>query len=120
MLDRATVAVVDEMSRVLVIARRLPSGYLDPEVDPAISAASLVEQMTGWQPRSVTPALGCDIGHVFLAWGAERTETEPTVVPEWIALDGVPDRLARGEFRDAASVIGLMAALLADGRMRTT
>lgn len=112
----ATVAVVDDRSRVLLVHRRLPGGYLDPEVDPAMSAASLVEQETGWRPRSLTPVLGCEIGHVFLARGAERTDIEPTALPEWVALDGVPDRLARNEFTDAASVIGLLVALLADRR----
>lgn len=119
MRDRATVAVVDDMFRVLLVYRRLPGGYLDPEVDPALSAAWLVEEATGWRPRSLTPVLGCEVGHVFLARGAERSDIEPTVVPEWIALDAVPDRLARGEVTDAASVIGLLAALLAHGRMWT-
>lgn len=35
----------------------LPGGYVDPEEDPATTAAREVEEQTGWRPRSVE-ALG--------------------------------------------------------------
>lgn len=113
MRDRATVAVVDDAARILMVGRRLPGGFLDPEVDPPLSAAWLVEEATGWRPRSLTPVLGCEVGLVFLARGADRTDVEPTIVPAWVPLGGVPVRLARNEFTDAATVIGLLAALVA-------
>jgi len=60
-----TVLLDDPGQQVLMIWRHrfvqdrwtfeLPGGYVDPDEDPAVTAAGEVEEETGWRPRSMRP-----------------------------------------------------------------
>lgn len=98
----------------------LPGGYVEPDEDPAVAAIREVEEETGWRPHeaqhifSVQPAVGLADAEnmVFLAHGAELAATEPDINEaqqiEWLPIDSIPDRIARGEIVGAASVAGLL------------
>lgn len=61
----AMMVVLDDQDRVLMLWRHrwimdswvweLPGGYVDPDEDPAVTAAREVEEETGWRPRNVKP-----------------------------------------------------------------
>lgn len=128
-----TVLLDDAGERVLMIWRHrfvpdvwtweLPGGYVDPEEDPALTAAREVEEETGWRPRSMRlltrfqPLVGsADFENlVFLGEGAEDTGTAADINEaariEWIDLDSIPDRIARGETIGAGTQIGLLHVL---------
>ena len=103
----------------------LPGGYLDPDEDPAACAAREVEEETGWRPRTMEPLLTFQpmVGTIdqpnqlYLARGADPTGAQPDIneaeTVAWIPLDGVEDRIQRGEIVGAGSVSGLLAVLLA-------
>jgi 8-oxo-dGTP pyrophosphatase MutT (NUDIX family) len=101
----------------------LPGGYVDPNEDPAVTAAREVEEETGWRPRGVQPlvALQPSVGTtdcenlLFLAHGADYIG-EPTDINEaekiaWIPLATVRERIAAGEIVGAASQVGLLHVL---------
>lgn len=131
----AMVAVLDDEDRVLMMWRyrfilnrwvwELPGGYLDPDEDPVACAAREVEEETGWRPRTMEPLLTFQpmVGTieqtnlVYLARGADRTDTAPDVNEaeriDWIPLDEVRLRMSTGEIVGAGSVTALLAVLLA-------
>jgi 8-oxo-dGTP pyrophosphatase MutT (NUDIX family) len=98
----------------------LPGGYVDPDEDPAITAARAVEQETGWRPREVLPLVTFEpmLGSadaenlLFISHGADHTGQPPdlneTQKVAWIALTPVPERIARGEVAGAGSLVGLL------------
>jgi 8-oxo-dGTP pyrophosphatase MutT (NUDIX family) len=136
----ATTVVLDESDRVLMMWRHrfifdrwvweLPGGYVDETEDPSVSAAREVEEETGWRPGRLEPLLSFQpmVGTadaenlIYLARGAEYIGT-PVDINEakrvdWIDLDTVHDRIARGEIVGAASIVGLLAVLQARGGQR--
>jgi 8-oxo-dGDP phosphatase len=128
-----TVLLDDAGARVLMIWRHrfvldvwtweLPGGYVDPDEDPALTAAREVEEETGWRPRSMRlltrfqPLVGsADFENlIFLGEGAEDTGTPADINEaarvEWIDLDSIPDRIAQGEIIGAGTQIGLLHVL---------
>jgi len=123
----------DAGQRVLMIWRHrfvpdrwtweLPGGYVDPDEDPAVTAAREVQEETGWRPRGMRlltrfqPLAGsADFENlVFLGEGAEDTgrpaDINEAARVEWIGLNSVRDRIARGEIIGAGTQIGLLHAL---------
>jgi 8-oxo-dGDP phosphatase len=98
----------------------LPGGYVDPDEDPAVTAAREVEEETGWRPRDVVPLVSLqpsvgttDAEHLlFVSQGAEYIG-EPEDINEaerveWIRIDSLRERIAAGEIVGAASLVGLL------------
>jgi 8-oxo-dGTP pyrophosphatase MutT (NUDIX family) len=129
----AIVVVLDDQERVLMMWRHrfiidrwvweLPGGYVDPDEDPAVTAAREVEEETGWRPLNVQPlvSLQPSVGTtdaenlVFVARGAEYIG-DPEDINEaervaWIPLDSVRERMEKGEIVGAASQVGLLHVL---------
>jgi 8-oxo-dGTP pyrophosphatase MutT (NUDIX family) len=101
----------------------LPGGYVDPDEDPAVTAAREVEEETGWRPRKVSlllasqPSVGTTDAEslLFVAQGAEYLG-DPVDINEaervqWIPLDSVRERIAQGEIVGASSQAGLLHVL---------
>lgn len=101
----------------------LPGGYVDPNEEPAATAAREVEEETGWRPRDVRPLVSTQpmVGSadaenlLFVSLGAEYVG-DPTDINEaekidWISLASVRDRMAAGEIVGASSQVGLMHVL---------
>ncbi|WP_103349898.1 NUDIX hydrolase [Amycolatopsis sp. CA-128772] len=129
----AMMAVLDDQDRVLMLWRHrfiidrwvweLPGGYVDPEEDPAVTAAREVEEETGWRPLDVEPlgSLQPLVGSADaenLLYVARRSEYigEPEDINEaarvaWIRLDTVRDRIMKGEIVGAASQVALLHIL---------
>lgn len=128
-----TVLLDDAGARVLLIWRHrfvldrwtweLPGGYVDVDEDPAVTAAREVEEETGWRPRTMRlltrfqPLVGtADFENlIFLGEGAEDTgkpaDINEAARVEWVTLDSVRDRIARGEIIGAGTQIGLLHVL---------
>ncbi|GHG29891.1 MULTISPECIES: NUDIX hydrolase [Amycolatopsis] len=129
----AMMAVLDDQDRVLMLWRHrfiidrwvweLPGGYVDPEEDPAVTAAREVEEETGWRPLDVEPlgSLQPLVGSADaenLLYVARRSKYigEPEDINEaarvaWIELDTVRDRIMKGEIVGAASQVALLHIL---------
>lgn len=134
--DITLIAVLDDADRVLMLRRyrnaldrtvcELPGGYLPPGGDPEQCAARDVQKLTGRRPRELTrllafqPRLG-PIGRrsiVFLARTASPlppvvAPAAADVVPDWIPLHELQDRIASGDVVGADSVSAVLAVLLA-------
>jgi len=129
----AMMVVLDDQDRVLMMWRHrfiidrwvweLPGGYVDPDENPAVTAAREVEEETGWRPHDVRPLVSLQpiVGSadaenlLFVASGAEYTG-KPKDINEaervaWIRLGSVRERIERGEIVGAASQIGLLHVL---------
>jgi 8-oxo-dGTP pyrophosphatase MutT (NUDIX family) len=128
-----TVLLDDAGERVLMIWRHrfipdcwtweLPGGYVDPDEDPAVTAAREVEEETGWRPRGIRPLTRFQplVGNadfenlIFLGEGAEETgkpaDINEAARIEWITLESVPDRIATGEIIGAGTQTGLLHVL---------
>ena len=101
----------------------LPGGYVDPDEDPAITAAREVEEETGWRPRNVAPlvSLQPSVGTtdaenlLFVSNGAdyigEPTDINEAERIEWVRLDSIRERIDAGEIIGAASLVGLLYVL---------
>lgn len=135
-MPKAAMMVVldDSNERVLMMWRHrfiidrwvweLPGGYVDPNEDPAVTAAREVEEETGWRPRSVRrlelsiqPMVGSADAEnlLYVAQGAEYIG-EPEDINEaervaWVPLTEVRDYMARGEIVGGASQVGLLHVL---------
>jgi 8-oxo-dGDP phosphatase len=101
----------------------LPGGYVDPDEDPAVTAAREVEEETGWRPRNVKPlvSLQPSVGTtdaenlLFVSNGADYIG-EPEDINEaeridWVALDSIRERIDTGQIIGAASLVGLLHVL---------
>lgn len=128
-----TVLLDDAGQRVLMMWRHrfvpdcwtweLSGGYINPDEDPAVTAVREVQEETGWRCRSMRlltrfqPFAGTtDFENlIFLGEGAEDTgqpaDINEVTRIEWIMLDSVPDRIARGETIGAGAQIGLLHVL---------
>jgi 8-oxo-dGTP pyrophosphatase MutT (NUDIX family) len=136
----ATVVVLDEADRVLLLRRHrfvidrwvweLPDGYLDPGEAPEEAAAREVLEETGWRPRSIEP-LGSfqpmtstidSQNHLFLAGGAEETELIRDINEahsiSWIAPDEAVRLIDSGAIAGAGSVVGLLKVAAIRARER--
>ncbi len=104
-------------------ARSRPGGYVDPDEEPAATAAREVEEDTGWRPRDVRPLVSTQpvVGSadaenlLFVSLGAEYVSA-PTDINEaekidWIPLSSVRHRMEEGEIIGAPSQVGLMHVL---------
>jgi 8-oxo-dGTP pyrophosphatase MutT (NUDIX family) len=101
----------------------LPGGYVDPDEDPAITAAREVEEESGWRPRNVAPlvSLQPSVGTtdaenlLFVSNGAdyigEPTDINEAERIEWVRLDSIHERIGAGEIVGAASLVGLLHVL---------
>jgi 8-oxo-dGDP phosphatase len=129
----AMMVVVDDQDRALMMWRHrfiidrwvweLPGGYVDPDEDPAVTAAREVEEETGWRPRSVElltsmqPMVGSADAEnlLFLGKGAdfigEPEDINEVERVEWVPLGSVRHRIAKGEIVGAASQVGLLHVL---------
>lgn len=129
----AMMVVLDDQDRVLMMWRHrfiidrwvweLPGGYVDPDEDPAVTAAREVEEETGWRPRDVRPLVSLQpiVGSadaenlLFVATGAEHIGEPPDINEAekvtWIPLASVRERIERGEIVGAASQVGLLHVL---------
>jgi 8-oxo-dGTP pyrophosphatase MutT (NUDIX family) len=101
----------------------LPGGYVDPDEDPAVTAAREVEEETGWRPRNVKPlvSLQPSVGTtdaenlLFVSYGADYIG-EPEDINEaeqidWVPLDSIRERIDTGQIIGAASLVGLLHVL---------
>ena len=108
----------------------LPGGLLDPDEEPAQTAAREVEEETGYRARSVEhlvtfePMVGMvrSAHHEFLSRGAERvadaTELNEGTF-EWVALADVPELIAAGQIVNSGTLVGLLHVLAFPSGSRT-
>lgn len=133
--DVAVTAAVDDDQRVLMMWRHrfvtdtwaweLPMGLVEDGESPEAAAARELEEETGWRSDGLReliyaqPAAGItDAQHfVYLAEGArhvgEPTERNESDTLAWIALADLPSMISRREIVSSATLVGVMALLLA-------
>lgn len=129
----AMMVVLNDENQVLMVWRHrwivdrwvweLPGGYVDPNEEPAITAAREVEEETGWRPRDVSflasmqPTVGMADAEnlLYLARSADYigddVDINESARVDWIPLGSVKDRIARGEIVGAGSQVGLLHVL---------
>ncbi|WP_461155602.1 NUDIX hydrolase [Saccharopolyspora tripterygii] len=132
-MPKAAMTLVIDSDHVLMIYRHrfvldqwvweLPGGYVDPDEDPALTAAREVEEETGWRPRSIRafgrfqPLTGtADFENLlFLAEGAEDTgkpaDINETARVQWVPLAEIHQRIEQGEIPGAAAQVALFKLL---------
>ncbi|RKT88496.1 ADP-ribose pyrophosphatase YjhB, NUDIX family [Saccharopolyspora antimicrobica] len=132
-MPKAAMTVVIDSDHVLMIWRHrfildrwvweLPGGYVDPNEDPALTAAREVEEETGWRPLVVRPfgtfqplTGTADFENLlFLAEGAEDTgkpaDINETARVEWVPLAEIPERIEQGQIPGAAAQVALFKLL---------
>lgn len=130
----AVAAVLDQAAEQLLMLRRhrfvdgtwgweVPVGIVEPDEDPATTAAREVEEETGWRPTPLRrvlgfqPAIGiADTPHeLFTGQGADRIG-DPSDVTEaaevaWVPLAKLPDMVEDGSVRDGATLIAVLHLL---------
>lgn len=133
-LHRAAMTVLmDDRERVLLLWRHrfvfdrwgweLPGGLVEPDEEPALTAARELEEETGWRPSSMErlatfqPMVGMiDSEHtVFVVRQAQRmgqpTERVEAQHMRWFPLASVPGLIERGEIWNSATLIALLQLL---------
>lgn len=133
----ATVAVVKDDHVLMVWRHRfvidrwvweLPGGYIDPDEDPAVTAAREVEEETGWRPLRLElvarfqPMVSTIDSEnlVFLGIGAEEVANSTPDINEakridWVALSDVPEMMSDGRIVGSTSVVALLSTLRIPG-----
>ncbi|TCC60160.1 NUDIX hydrolase [Kribbella pittospori] len=98
-------------------------GYVDPDEDPAVTAAREVEEETGWRPRNVKPLLSLQpsVGTtdaenlLFVSYGADHIGAPEDINEaeriEWIPLNAIREHIDAGRIIGAASLAGLLHVL---------
>jgi 8-oxo-dGTP pyrophosphatase MutT (NUDIX family) len=119
----AMMVVLDDQDRVLMMWRyrfiidrwvwELPGGYVDPDEDPAATAAREVEEETGWRPLNVEPLAALQpivgspdaenllyVARVPSTSASRTTSTRPSVSPGFSLIPSVTaSRKARSSAR---------------------
>jgi 8-oxo-dGTP pyrophosphatase MutT (NUDIX family) len=132
----ATVVLDESMKRMLLSWRQrfvtgewgweLPGGRIDPGEDGPAAAARMLEEETGYRPRTIEhimtfqpTASTADSGYeLYLALGAEQAGTPATTEPEtvrWIPVSELPVLISAGTII-GATIIGAQQAQLAAAR----
>lgn len=100
----------------------LPGGYVDPDEDPAVTAAREVEEETGWRPRNVkplvsllpwvrrTPRTCCSFRTAPTTSVSRKTSTKQNA-PIGLLWTRIRERIDAGQTIGAASLVGLLHVL---------
>ena len=129
----AMMVVLNDQDQVLMMWRHrwiidrwvweLPGGYVDPDEDPAITAAREVEEETGWRPHraeflaSMQPTVGTADAEnlLYVAYGADyiggSIDVNEAARVAWIPLGSIRERITKGEIVGAGSQVGLLHVL---------
>lgn len=130
----ATMALVDETDRVLLVWRHrfvqdrwgweLPGGLVDEGEEPAEAAVRELEEETGYQAGRVEhlitfqPRAGTVDGEHFAYLGrdperiGDPTEVNEVARIEWVPLASVPGMIAAEEIWNAGSLVALLRLLM--------
>lgn len=101
----------------------IPAGKLEGDADPELRARHELEEETGYRAGRLVP-MGCiyaSVGytseriHMYLAFDLEptnqRLDEDERIEPVLIPLEGLEERIARHEFEDSKTYIGLIMLL---------
>ena len=130
----AAVVALDSAGRVCLIRQyrpamqdwmwEIPAGKLEPGEAPLSTAQRELEEEAGlvarrWSELGTmvsSPGVFTEVVHLFFARGLEyvasRTEEHEIIEVHWLALDEALTRAARGDIKDAKTVIALFRAQL--------